>query len=394
MSIQDFYARHEQDYSLGVHTDGFNPFYQQLEGGLTDPVRIGGRDFINLAANNYLGLAADSRVLSAMKHSIDLYGASLCGTPIATGCFTEFRRLEKRLAAFVGLEDAILLPSCYQANNGLFRAIAGEEDAILVDQYAHSSLIEGLRMPGAKVRPFLHNNRDSLERNLEMARAHRQVFVVSESVFSTEGSIAPFQDIVELCRKYSAVPVIDDSHGIGVLGSSGRGILEHSGISEYEGVYTASLGKALACSGGMIAGKKSLIDYLRYNCSQLIYSTALPPAIIGGLHAVLDIIETDFSALSARMWQHRSCLIEALQSADLPLAYGDAPITSIDAGGDAETLLLTRQLFDKGILATPFIYPSVPRGKGRVRLIAGANLSDASVQQAAAVLSSLQIPEL
>lgn len=378
MYLNDFYSRFRLDTGLEEKA-GFNPYYREIQSELSDPIFIDGESFTNLASNNYLGLAADKRVKEAAIEAIRKYGVSLCGTPIATGYIDLFNKVEARLARFVGLDSAIILPSCYQANNGLFSAIAGKEDLIIIDHYAHSSLIEGVRAAGCKFRPFLHNNIEHLESILEKSSRYRQIFIVTESVFSTDGSIAPLKDLCDIAEKYNVVPVVDDSHGIGVIGKNGRGILEESGVDNYQGIYTASLGKALANSGGIIAGKKDFIDYLRYYCPHLVYSTALPPSVLGGIEKVMDIVESDFQALSTRMWGYKTQISQCLVEKGFKIAEGKAPITSICTGSSEATIIFAKRFFEKKILTTPFVSPSVPVNEGKVRLIAGANLKEETV---------------
>ena len=365
-----------------AETLGFNPYYQVLRSGLGDPICIGGEEFIDLAANNYLGLGSSERIKEAMIHGVQRYGPSLCGTPIATGYVDAFARVERRLAAFVGLEDSTIFPSCYQANLGVFSVIARKEDTILFDHYAHSSLVSGIRSAGCKVLAFLHNDTRHLQKLLRNVCGQGQVFVVTESVFSTEGSIAPLREIVRLCTAHNAIPVVDDSHGIGVLGKNGRGILEEEHVEGYRGIYTASLGKALANFGGMVAGSAGLIDYLRYACPSLIYSTALPPSILLGIEEALNIIEAEFTVLSERMWKYKKLIFSRLQELGFPVINGAAPITSVACGGLADTIRFARALYAQKIIATPFVPPSVPPNMGRVRLIAGADLRESSVQRA------------
>ena len=380
-------AQFKRDHAL-VEEIGFNPYYAHLASGLDDPVIIDGKQYINLAANNYLGLACDPRVKQAIIQAVNQFGASMCGTPIATGSIELYRQLENKLASFVGVEDAILLPSCYQANNGLFSAIANKGDTIIIDHFAHSSLIEGAKSVGCKIRPFLHNNMQSLEKNL--ANTKGRMIVVTESVFSTEGAIAPFEQICQLCQKYNALPVIDDSHGIGVLGEQGRGILNYKKIKSFNGIYTTSLGKALANAGGIIAGSAEMMEYLRYYCSHLIYSTALAPGCIAGTDKVIDILLTEGEQILTTMWNHKHKLSQALKTAGYQLVEGEAPITSILCGDTKSTLLMAKQAFERGILATPFVYPSVPRTKGVLRLIAGANLKNETIEQAIAIFRDLK----
>lgn len=390
MSLHNFYNRFRLDLTL-VEEAGFNPYYPILRSGLEEEVTIDGKQYIDLASNNYLGLANDERLKEACRNALDIYGASLCATPVASGYTDLYARLASKLSNFVGLEETLIFPSCYQANNGLFPAIANREDITVIDRYAHSSLVEGVKASGCKIWPFIHNDLDHLEKVLRKVKRYRQVFVVTESVFSTEGAIAPFRGIVELCEKYGALPIIDDSHGIGVLGAHGRGILEHEGIEDFQGIYTASLGKALANAGGIISGKKSLLDYLRYYSSHLVYSTAILPVALAGTERVLEIMEEEFQELSRRMWSNRNKLSEVLDSQGFELCNSITPIVSVKAGKSQDTLRLTKEFFKHNLLTTPFIFPSVPRNEGRIRMIAGANLSEETIKRVEMIVKKMQV---
>lgn len=356
------------DRSL-VEDIGFNPYYQIMDK----------HAYIDLASNNYLGLAEDSRIKSAAINAIEKYGTSMCGTPIATGYIDLFKEVERKLSDFVGLEETIIFPSCYQANNGVFSMLVDKEDVIVVDRCAHSSLMQGIKSVGCKVIPFLHNDMDHLEKVLKRSQKYKQIFVVTESVFSTEGSIAPLDKILALCENVGAMPIIDDSHGIGVIGENGKGVLEHFQIKDFHGIYTASLGKALANSGGMISASKKIIEVLRHYCPHLIYSTAITPASLGGISAALDVIKKDFKEIKAVLWAYKNEIGEA---SDLFLD-SLTPINALRTGDAKSTLLIAKKLFEKGIYTTPFIEPSVPKSEGIVRMIAGAGLTKEQVCYAA-----------
>ena len=372
---------------------GYNPYYLPLGGLRHGRPQVEGETYFDLASNDYLGLASDRRIHEAMTEAIREYGASMCGTPIATGYAQILAELECQLARFTGLEAALVFPSCYQANVALFSCIATPQDVILVDHYAHASLGQGIKAAGCKVKPFLHNDMEHLERQLAAAGGFRQIFVVTESVFSTEGSIAPLGVMVELCGRYNAIPVVDDSHGIGVLGKTGRGILEEKEIANYPGIYTASLGKALGNTGGVIAGKHLLVDALRYSCPGLIYSTALPPGCAGGLLCAIEIIRHEFGRIGAAMWQNHRHLLEAVRARGFDLRSGPAPIAAIQGGSAENTIALAREFFYHRILATPFVPPSVPDGKGTLRLILGAKLDGSGVKELMRAMESLAPPD-
>lgn len=391
MQSADFYKTLNIDKSP-VEALGFNPYYQELCGLRLGQTRISLQSYFDLASNDYLGLASDSRIQEAMIGAIQEYGSSMCGTPVATGHTTIMAELERRLARFTGLEAALVFPSCYQANMALFPAIVTEADVVIVDHYAHASLAHGIKGCGSKIKPFLHNNMEHLEKQLASSRQFRQIFVVTESVFSTEGSVAPLDSVVELCQRYDAIPIVDDSHGLGVLGETGRGILESKKISQYPGIYTASLGKALANSGGMIAGPRALIDWLRYSCPGLIFSTALPPACVGGLLRTLDIIEREFGGIRKNLWNNHCRLLAKLHGLGFEVQSAEAPIAAIRCGSLKNTLLIAKKFFEHRILVTPFVPPSVPPESGVARLIVGAKLDCSGMLDLMKALEQLHPP--
>jgi 7-keto-8-aminopelargonate synthetase-like enzyme len=369
---------------------GFNPYYHIIESALNDPLIVGGDEFINLASNNYLGLANDMRIKNSMIEGLLKYGVSMCATPIASGYTDMYERVRKKLADYAGIDDCLIFPSCYQANNGLFMAIVNKKDVVIVDQYAHSSLIEGIKATGCKIRPFLHNNLASLEKNLIHSKEHKNIFVVTESVFSTEGTISPMHEINALCQKYDAIPVVDDSHGLGVIGKNGKGILSYSKIFDYDGIYTASLGKAFANTGGIIGGNKELIGYLKYYCSHFVYSTVLPPVIIAGIEKTTEIIENFFEILSCSLNVNTMILKNGIKD-NFNLSQSQAPITSIICGTTEQTILFSKYLFENKILSTPFVYPSVPKNGGLVRMITGANLKPETIIKAVGIINNYKL---
>lgn len=374
-----------------IRFNGFNPYYLSISSGQDDPLLVDGREMINLATNNYLGLCNDPRIKETYINAIRKYGVSMCATPIAGGYTELFTKTQKKLSSFIGVENVVLYPSCYQANNGLFPAVAKKDDLILFDRFSHSSLIQGIRSVGCRALPFSHNDMDSLADILKRYSDYPKIFVVTESVFSTEGSIAPFKEICELCRIYDAVPVVDDSHGIGVIGSQGRGILSHCGIADFEGIYTASLGKAFSNNCGVIGGSFELINFLSYMSSHLVYSTALPPAVIAGIDKTVDIVLEEYDVRAKKIYSYSELFKKTLSENGFKVSESRAPITSIIIGNSDDTVIFAKRLFSGCVLSTPFIYPSVRKNDGRIRLIAGANIRESSVERAVELFESLRM---
>jgi len=382
--LQEFFTRFEKENEL-IDKIGFNPYYQSLSSGVNGIVTAKGEEYFDLASNNYLGLANDKRVVSAMKSALEEYGASMCGTPIACGYADLLKELEAKVSEFLGTEDSLVFPSGYQANVALLSNIADKQDVILIDHYAHASLIQGVIGSGCKIKPFKHNSMEHLEKLLQKTEGYKKRFVVTESVFSTEGCIAPLARINELCRQYEAIPVVDDSHGIGAIGKNGRGILEEQGISNFQGIYTASLGKAIGVAGGVVSGSSQLIKFLRYTCAGLIYSTAIPPVLAAGAISALNILVQNNSLIN-RLRENSDSILKLIVETGFELIPAQAPIISIRCHSTENCLILAKILYDNKILCTPFIPPSVAPNSSVIRLIAGAGLKSEHIRELAEII--------
>ena len=354
----------------------FNPYYQKIDSGADLYVKIAEEKYLNLASNNYLALATDFRIIDTMKKALDKYGASMCGTPVACGNVDIYEQTKEYISTFLGLEDAILYPSCYQANMAIISALVKSCDVVFVDRFAHSSLIEGIRSTGCKIKPFKHNDVKHLEKLIKASAAFENKFVITESVFSTEGSIAPFDEIYVLAQQNEVIPIIDDSHGIGVIGKTGKGILEEKNIDNFEGIYTASTGKALGVNGGIVSSSFRNIEFLRYSSPSLLYSTALAPVLIAGILKALQIVEKDGENLVNSLSQHKRYLYDNLQIQGFKLTNSEASICSLISGSNENTFKISKELFERKILTTPFIYPSVSKNKGIIRMIPRVDLDN------------------
>jgi glycine C-acetyltransferase len=358
-----------------VKTLKFNPYYQKIDSGAELYVKIDGEKYLNLASNNYLALSNDVRIIDAMKSALDKYGASMCGTPVACGNVDIYQQATEYISQFLELEDTILFPSGYHANIAVINSLVKPGDVVFVDRFAHSSLIEGIRATGCKIKPFKHNDVEYLEKLVQNSVHYKNRFVITESVFSTEGSIAPFAEICELAQKNDVIPIIDDSHGIGVIGKTGKGILEEKNIKNFQGIYTASAGKALGISGGIVCSNFQIIEYLRYSSSGFLYSTALVPTLVAGILSALQILNNEGEILVKTLSQNKKHLFEKFQQEGFNLSKSEAFICSLVSYSNENTFKICKALFDRKILTTPFIYPSVPKNKGVIRMIPRVDLT-------------------
>jgi len=368
---------------------GFNPYYLPAETGLGRVVTIAGKNLISFGSNDYLGIANSPELKKAATEAIEKLGISMCGTPIVIGQTSLNKALEKRIAQFVGTDDALVFPSGYQANTGIFQDITTEKDIIIADKFAHYSLLTGLSLSKAKKRLFKHNDAQDLEKILEKAQDYRMRFIVVEGLYSTEGDISPLKEITGLAKKHNAFVIVDDAHGIGVLGKKGRGILEHCDVFGEVDLVTGSLGKALGCFGGFIATNAELTDIFRYRMGSLIYSTALPPAMAAASLASIDLVENS-SSRREQLVNNKKRMYESLKDLGYNLTPSSTPLFSVLCGSNYEALVFSKKLYDNGVYGTPFLIPSVPEGRALVRFIPHANLTNEDISKAVEVFKKIK----
>src|SRR4051794_23611156 len=331
-------------------------------------VQIEGRgDVIMLTSNNYLGLADHPAIVEAAEKAERDYGYGLASVRFICGTQTIHRELEQRIARFFGTEDSILYGSCWNANEGLFQTIAQEQDAIISDELNHASIIDGVRL--AKARKERYKNRDvnDLHRALHATKDARNRVVMTDGVFSMEGSLAPLPELIDLCREHDAFLVVDDSHGTGVLGATGRGTGEELGVLGKVDAYTSTLGKALGGShGGFTTGPKALIDYLRQKSRPYLFSNTLPPAVVMGSLAALDLLEKDTSFVT-RLRENTTYFRDQLTQRGVRVREGIHPIVPILIGDTARAIAMSAELLERGVYVSGFGFPVVPQGAARLR---------------------------
>ena len=324
-------------------------------------------ELVMLTSNNYLGLANHPEIAHAAAKAEKDYGYGLASVRFICGTQTIHRVLEERIASFFGTEDTILYGSCWNANEGLFQTVATEQDAIISDELNHASIIDGVRLSKARKERFKNRDMNDLRRALEATKDARNKVVMTDGVFSMEGSLAPLPEMVELSREFGAFLVVDESHGTGVLGRTGRGTPEELGVFGKIDAYTSTLGKALGGShGGFTTGPKVLVEYLRQKSRPYLFSNTLPPAVVMGSIAALDLVEKDTSLVD-RLRENTQYFRSQLTAKGVTVREGIHPIVPIIIGDTAKAIAMSQELLRRGVYVSGFGYPVVPQGQARLR---------------------------
>ncbi|ACZ19866.1 glycine C-acetyltransferase [Thermanaerovibrio acidaminovorans] len=336
-------------------------------------VTIEGRKVLNLCSNNYLGLCSHPRLVSKVKEYVDTYGVGPGAVRTIAGTMSIHVEFERRIAAFKGAEDAMLLQSGFCANLAVIPTLVpSEEDIIYSDELNHASIIDACRLSKARVIRYAHSDMEDLKRVLEETKGQgRRKLLVTDGVFSMDGDIAPLPAIRELCDRYDVILVVDDAHGEGVLGRAGRGIVDHFHLHGLVDVEVGTLSKAFGVMGGVIAGRRELIEYLRQKARPNLFSSALTVPDVAANMAALEILE-ESPELVERLWRNGNFLKEHLSKAGFDTANSQTPITPVMLGEATTAKEFSRRLFEKGVFATAIVYPTVPKGKARIRAMVSA----------------------
>ena len=322
---------------------------------------------VNMCANNYLGLSDNQDLIAAAKASYDEWGFGLSSVRFICGTQDIHKQLESRIARFVGMEDAILYSSCFDANGGLFETLLTAEDAVISDELNHASIIDGIRLCKAKRLRYKNNDMDDLRAKLEEARDCRIKLIATDGVFSMDGYIANLKGICDLAEEYDALVMVDDSHAVGFMGKHGRGTSEYCGVMGRVDIITGTFGKALGgASGGYTAAKKEIVDLLRQRSRPYLFSNTLAPAICAASIKTIDILESS-TELRDRVHANADYFRAELSKLGFDLLPGEHPIVPIMLYDARVAQEFARRMLDKGVYVTGFCYPVVPMGKARIR---------------------------
>ena len=347
------------------------------------------REMLLLCSNDYLGLANHPALRQAALQAMERYGFGAGASRLVSGTSALHQALEDRLALFKGTEAALVFNSGYAANTGIIPAIVGIGDLILSDSLNHASIVDGCRLSKAQVTIYTHKDSAQVETLLKNNLQAKRKLIVTDGVFSMDGDIAPLPDLVYLSEKYGAILMVDDAHGTGVLGQTGKGTVEHFGLSGRVHIQMGTLGKALGSFGAYAAGSKELIDFL-INCSRsFIYSTALPSSVCAASLAAIDLLEQE-PERRVRLWNNRNQFVNGLRSIGISTGASETPIVPLIIGDSGRALKAADKLFEYGVYATAIRPPTVPADAARIRTTVSAAHSNADIDSALDIFSILK----
>lgn len=345
---------------------GIYPYFRVIESDQDTVVNINGKKVLMFGSNSYLGLTNHPKVKEAAKQAIEKYGTGCAGSRFLNGTLDIHIKLEERLAEFVGKEAALVYSTGFQVNLGVVSSITGRNDYILLDSLDHASIIEGSRLSFSKVIKFEHNNMKSLESKLLLCDKDKLKLIVVDGVFSMEGDIANLPEIVKLAEKYNAAIMVDDAHGIGVLGKNGSGTASHFGLTDKVDLIMGTFSKSLASLGGFIASDKYTINYLKHNSRSLIFSASITPASAAAVLAALEIMESEPERIQ-HLWDLTHYAHKAFREMGFDIGKTQTPIIPLYIRDNIKALTLTQRLLEEGIFVNPVVSPAVPKEDSLIR---------------------------
>ncbi|MCY8581646.1 glycine C-acetyltransferase [Bacillus haynesii] len=360
------------------------PIIESLQGST---VKMKGKDIIQLSSNNYLGLTSHPRLQKAAEEAVKRYGAGTGSVRTIAGTFTMHDELEKKLASFKNTEAALVFQSGFTANQGILSSILTKDDIVISDELNHASIIDGIRLTKAGKKVYQHADMEDLEKILKKSMNYRMRLIVTDGVFSMDGDIAPLPEIVRLAEQYDAFVMVDDAHASGVLGENGRGTVHHFGLDGKVHIQVGTLSKAIGVLGGYAAGSKVLIDYLKHKGRPFLFSTSHPPAVTAACIEAVNVLMEEPSLIK-KLWDNTAYFKKELEKIGLPLIKSETPITPILIGDEAEACRFSNTLFELGLFAQAIVFPTVPKGKARIRTIMTAQHSKEELDKALEIIET------
>ncbi len=378
----ELYARLKTELEQAKEHKTYNNI-KVLESPQASEITIDGKTYLNMCSNNYLGFANDQVTVEAFKESADKYGVGPGAVRTISGTFSVHREFEKALAEFKGVEAVIVVQSGFQANTGLIPTITTADDLIISDELNHASIIDGVRLSKASRAVYKHADMEDLRRVLveKQNDVAGNIFIITDGVFSMDGDIAPLDKINELAKEFGAYTIVDDAHGEGVLGPKGKGSVAHFGLEGQIDVEIGTLSKAFGIAGGFIGGRRELIEYLNQKSRVFLFSSGLDMGLCSaGLKIIEEMDQSDERV--TRLWENAKYLQDKFTNGGYSIGNTMTPITPFMVGAEAKATELTKMLFEEGILVSPIIYPTVAKGKARIRLMISALHTKEQLDQA------------
>ena len=355
------FTRADEAKALGIY-----PYFTPIQEVKGNKVKVDGKEMIMVGSNNYLGLMNHPKVMKAAQEAVDRYGVATCGSRFLNGTLDIHIELEKKLAEFMKKEAALAFSTGFQTNLGIIPTLVSKADSVITDRMVHGSIVDACRLSYGKAYRFNHNDMDDLEKVLSSLEKDAGKLVVVDGVFSMEGDLANLPEVVEISKKYNAKVMVDDAHGIGVMGKNGRGTCEHFGVEDEVDIVMGTFSKSVASLGGFVAGEAKVISYIKHFARSLIFSASITPASVATALATVDIIQTE-PERRERLWNITKKMKSGFQAMGYVTGPTETPIIPAIIGNDERAFMLWRLLREDGIFTNPVIYPAVPKDQALIR---------------------------
>jgi len=351
----------EQAQAVGIY-----PYFTPIQSTQDHRVKINGAEFIMIGSNGYLGLAADPRMKETAMKAVKQYGSTCSGSRFLNGTLDIHVRLEKDLAEFFEKDGALVFSTGFQTNLGIISSIAGKDDIIISDRLNHASIIDGCRLSFAEVKKYAHNDMSDLERILKTLPEAKGRLIIVDGVFSMEGDLAPLDEIVRLKKKYNTRLLVDDAHGVGILGKNGRGACEHFGVLADVDMVMGTFSKAFASLGGFVVSEKDVITHIKHTARALIFSASMTPAAVASAQFALDTIKSE-PQRRIRLWEITERILTGFKKIGLNVGESQTPVVPVIVGPDEVCFAFWKMLFANHVFANPVISPATPPGRALIR---------------------------
>ena len=367
---------------------GLYPYFRVIESEQDTVVRINGKDVLMFGSNSYLGLTNHPYLKEASKKAIDKYGSGCAGSRFLNGTLDIHLELEEKLANYVKKDATLVFSTGFQVNLGVISSIPGRHDYIIIDEYDHACIIDGARLSFAKVLKYRHNDMESLEKVLSRCEPDAIKLIAVDGVFSMEGDLANLPKIVELSKKYKGNVMVDDAHGLGVMGELGRGTADHFGLTDDVDLIMGTFSKSLASIGGFIASDHDTINYLKHNARSLIFSASIAPANAASVIAAVDLIQKEPERID-KLWDNTNYALKALKDNGFDTGHTVTPIIPIYVRDDFKTFRLTKELLEQGVFVNPVVSPAVPSSSSLIRFSLMATHTHAQIDEAVSKITTI-----